>query len=228
MNATQMIIDLPLSPGMGREDFLVTESNRAAFAMIESWPSGAEASPLLALVGPPGSGKSHLAEIWRARTGALRATAADVSVQNLSALLSAGRLVLEDMPGDALDERAMFHLVNMAREGGARIVLVSRRFPSRWPVSLPDLASRLKAAQTAVLGPPDDELLRAVLVKLFADRQLKVGEGVISYLLTRMERSLDAARRIVAAVDRRALEEHANLTLPFVSRFMRRLEEEAP
>jgi len=209
---------------MGREDFFVTGANRAALEMVDAWPGGAERSPLLVVTGPAGSGKSHLAAIWRERTSALLAAPQDVVAENLPALLSAGRLVIEDMPGEKLDETAMFHLVNMAREHGAAVLLTSREFPSRWDIALPDLRSRLKAAQVAELGPPDDALLRAVLVKLFTDRQLKVGEGVISYMLARMERSLAAARELVEEIDRRALEEKANVTRPFVARLMRRRE----
>ncbi len=220
----QLAFDLPREPGMGREDFFVTEANRAALEMVDSWPLGGERSPLLVVTGPEGSGKSHLAAIWRERNSALMAAPRDVVAENLLALLSTGRLVIEDMPGEALDETAMFHLVNMAKEQGACVLLTSRDFPSRWNVALPDLRSRLKAAQVVELGPPDDALLRAVLVKLFTDRQLKVGEGVISYMLSRMERSLAAARELVEEIDRRALEERVNVTRPFVARLMRRID----
>jgi len=126
----------------------------------------------------------------------------------------------ETRAGVELDERGMFHLINMARETNAALLLASRQFPAQWPVSLPDLKSRLKAAQMAGLGAPDDDLLRAVLVKLFTDRQLRPAEGVISYMLTRMERSLEAARQLVAEIDRRALAEKSNITRPFVSRLI--------
>ena len=221
----QLTFDLPAEPGMSRDDFFVTGANRAALEMVEGWPAGEASSPLLALIGPPGSGKTHLAHIWRARTGALTAGPGDVTAENLPALLSAGHLVLEDMPSASLDETAMFHLVNMAREEGAAILLTSRMFPARWPVALPDLKSRLRAAQLAGLGAPDDDLLRAVLVKLFTDRQIRPAEGVISYMLTRMERSLAAARDLVEEIDRRALQERANITIPFVSRVMREMSE---
>ncbi len=221
----QLAFDLPITEGMSREDFFVTAANRDALEMVERWPeeSGGR-SPLLVLAGPPGAGKTHLAEIWRARTSALLAGPRDVRTEHIPSLLASGRLVLEDMPGRAPDETAMFHLINMARETGAAVLAVSREYPSRWPVSLPDLKSRLKAAQVVRLGAPDDALLRAVLVKLFADRQMKVGEGVISYMLLRMERSLAAARALVEEIDRRALEERANVTRPFVARLMRRRE----
>ncbi len=219
----QFIFDLPADPSMGREDFFVSGANRAALARVDNWPDEAARTPLLVLTGPPGSGKSHLAEIWRAATGALKAVAADVVEDNIPALLSSGFLVIEDAPGEGLDEVAMFHLVNMAREKGAFLLVTSRLFPAHWPVALADLKSRLKAAQVAELAPPDDELLRAVLVKLFTDRQLRPGEGVISYMLTRMERSLAAARELVEAIDRRALRERAEITRPFVARLMREM-----
>ena len=221
----QLAFDLPATPGMTREDFFVTDASRAALEMVENWPPEGQRQPLLALIGPAGSGKTHLAEIWRARTGALLAGPEDVRSENIPALVSTGFLVLEDMPGQALDERGMFHLINMARETNAAVLLASRQFPAQWPVSLPDLKSRLKAAQVAGLGAPDDDLLRAVLVKLFTDRQLRPAEGVISYMLTRMERSLEAARQLVAEIDRRALAEKSNITRPFVSRLMRQLRE---
>ena len=218
---SQLVFHLPLTPGMGREDFFVSQANHEAFELIEKWPGESNRSHLLVLTGPVGSGKSHLAEIWRARTSAARASVADVTVENVPRLLAAGALVIEDAPGEGLDERAMFHLINMARETSAAILVTSRGFPSRWPVALPDLKSRLKAALVAELGRPDDELLRAVLVKLFADRQLRIGEETVSYMLTRMERSLATARDLVDEIDRRALAEKANVTRAFVSRIMR-------
>ncbi len=228
MNGTprpeQLIFDLPIAEGMSAEDFLVTDSNRAAFEIIMRWPEDdvlAGSSPLLNLHGPEGSGKTHLAEIWRARTGALRAQPDDVCTDNLPALLSTGRLVIEDMPGAHLDETALFHLINMARENHARIMLTARTPPAAWPITLPDLATRLAAAQSVAIAPPDDALLRALLVKLFTDRQLRVPEEVISYLLVRMERSAAAAQRLVTLIDREALKHKAKITRPFVARLLK-------
>ncbi len=230
----QMAFDLPVRAGMSVADFVVTPANRAAFEAVQRWPvtgAGAArpASPLLVIVGPAGSGKTHLAEIWRARTGALVARAADIMEDNLPALLSRRHLVIEDMPGrpGALDERALFHLVNLARESGAALLATARTFPATWPVRLPDLKSRLKAAMAVEIGPPDDALLEALLVKHFADRQLKVDRAVIDYLLPRMERSPAAVARLVEAIDRAALAEKARITRPFVSRVLRRLAPDA-
>ncbi len=208
----QLVLELPLTPGMGREDFFVTSANAAAHETISTWPATPEDPPALALVGPPGSGKTHLSEIWRLEHDALRATPTELNVEAVPVLLSRGALLLEDMPGEKLDETALFHLLNMARQEGAHVLMTATGSPATWSIALPDLRSRLAALPIAVLGPPDDELLRVVLVKLFADRQLLVGADVISYLLLRMERSLKAAQELVAALDEAALSEHRRIT----------------
>ena len=119
----------------------------------------------------------------------------------------------------------MFHLLNLAREQGAYLLLTSREAPTGWKLTLPDLTSRLKAIPVATLGPPDDDLLRSVLVKLFADRQIAVDEAVVSYLVARIPRALGAADSLVAEIDRRALEEKAEVTRMFVGRVLAGLEE---
>ena len=220
----QLAFDLPLAPGMGREDFLVTPSNEAAFEAITRWPATPDDAHALALMGPPGSGKSHLAEIWRLEHDALKCAPADLAVDAVPTLLSRGALVLEDMPGLRLDETALFHLLNLARQEGAFVLITATDTPATWPVGLPDLKSRLAAMPFVELEPPDDMLLRAVLVKLFADRQLRVDEKVISYLLPRMERSLSAARRLVAALDDAALEERRNITRQLASKVLEEMQ----
>ena len=219
----QLAFDLPLEPGMAREDFLVTGSNRMAFEAVTRWPAAPGDVHALALVGPPGCGKTHLAEIWRMERDALRCTPADLSVEAVPTLLSRGALVLEDMPGESLDETALFHLLNLARQEGAFVLFTATASPATWPVALPDLKSRLAALPLVELEPPDDDLLRAVLVKLFADRQLRVDERVISYLLLRMERSLSAAERLVAALDAAALAERRNITRQLAAKVLEEL-----
>ena len=219
----QLVLELPLNPGMGREDFLVTPANEAAYEAISTWPTAPEDPPALALVGPPGSGKTHLGEIWRLEHDALRATPAELNVEAVPLLLSRGALLLEDMPGERLDETALFHLLNMARQEGAHVLMTATSSPATWNVALPDLRSRLSALPFVELGAPDDELLRAVLVKLFADRQLLVGEDVISYLLLRMERSLKAAEELVSALDEAALAEHRRITRPLARKVLEEL-----
>lgn len=214
----QMVLDLPHRTAQSRDDFLVTQSNRAAVEVIDrypDWPTYA-----MAISGPAGSGKSHLLEVWRRMSGANLVQAKAISEGAVPALMAKGALAIDNAPGDGLDERGLFHLLNVARQSGGRVLIASGMAPVAWRIGLPDLASRLKALPVAELGPPDDDLLRGVLVKHFADRQLAVDATVISYLLVRMPRSLDAARSLVAAIDRQALEEKAEITRSFVARLL--------
>jgi chromosomal replication initiation ATPase DnaA len=214
----QLAFDLPHRPASGRDDFLVTPSNAKAVALIDLWPNWP--SNTLILLGPAGSGKSHLAAVWREMTQALTVTAEDVTQAKVPRLLGAGALVIEDAPGSGLDEPALFHLMNLAREEKAHILITAKEPPVAWNLTLPDLLSRLKAAPSGRLGAPDDALLRGVLVKLFTDRQIAVDEAVLSYLLSRMPRELAAARLLVAEIDRRALEERAEVTRNFVGKVL--------
>jgi chromosomal replication initiation ATPase DnaA len=214
----QLALDLALAPAFGRDDFLVSAANEAALALIDRWP--AWPSRVVALVGPPGSGKSHLAAIWARASGAAVVDAAALTTAGVPALAEAGAVVIENAPHPALEERALFHLINLAREAALGVLIVAREDPARWPVQLPDLASRLKAATAVHIAPPDDGLLRAVLVKLFADRQLQVDEGAVSYLVARMHRSLGEARDLVAEIDTIALAEGAAVTRPFIARVL--------
>ncbi len=214
----QLVLDLGLRPAMGREDFLVAPSNEAAVAAIDRWPDWP--APVLVLVGPAGSGKTHLAEVWRTRCDAARIAANDLDEDMVKALGEAGTVILEDAPGPALNERALFHLVNHLRELGGYLLITSRSYPAQWAIALPDLATRLKAAAVTALSAPDDMLLRGVLVKLFQDRQIAVDEALISYMIARMERSMEAARTLVEEIDRRALAARAPVTRRFAGRVM--------
>jgi chromosomal replication initiation ATPase DnaA len=206
--AEQLAFRLPARPALGRGDFFVSPANAAAVGMVSDdarWPLGK-----LALVGPEGSGKTHLAHVWAAETGARILPAADLAGSVLPALAAAGRIAVEDMdraPGDAATERALFHLHNLLLEAGGRLLLSGRTAPARWPVALPDLHSRLAAMTVADLPVPDDALLSAVLVKLFADRQIAVSPALVAYLVPRIDRSFAAARDIVERLDRAALAE---------------------
>jgi chromosomal replication initiation ATPase DnaA len=215
----QLTFDLPHRAALGRDDFLVSSTNRQAVAMIDRWPDWL--NPGLILIGPPGSGKTHLAEVWRSRSGARMCSSAGLAVAEVPALLSQGAVVVENLPGAALDQPALFHLINLARETGGYLLLTSEAYPPSWNLSLNDLASRLKAMPIASLGEPDDDLLRGLLVKLFTDRQIAVDEPTIAYMLTHMERSAAFARRIVDTIDRIALAERAEVTRSFVARLLR-------
>lgn len=219
----QLVLDLPHRTASGRDDFLVTPSNAAAVAMVDRYPDWPHYG--VVLLGGAGSGKSHLLEVWRQAAGARLMATADIGAEPPDQLLSAGALAIDNAPGEALDERALFHLLNFARQTGGHVLIASETDPAHWPVALPDLASRLKALAVARLDPPDDVLLRGVLVKLFADRQLAVEEPVVSYLMLRMPRSLDAARALVAEIDRLALVEKAPVTRGLAARVLQQMTE---
>ena len=216
--ARQLAFDLPVRAAVGRQDFFVSAANAVAVDMIDQWPDWPACT--LFLVGPPGSGKSHLAHVWCGASGAPLISAGMLRTETVPEALKAGALALEDAPGLTLDERAFFHLMNHAREHRAFVLVTSQTLPAQWPVELADLKSRLRASPVVELKRPDDALLRAILVKHFADRQIAVEEAVVSYLVSRMERSFDAARRLVAEIDQRALAEKAEVTRGFVARVL--------
>jgi chromosomal replication initiation ATPase DnaA len=198
----QLALALDHAESFAREDFLSGPCNAAALAHIESWPDWPTTA--VALVGPEGSGKSHLAAIWTAAAGARVISGRALTQSDLLPSLATGALVVEDAA--SADDRALFHLINLAREQEAFLLLTARTLPSVWPVALADLASRLRAIPVVSLQPPDDTLLRAVLIKISADRQLNLDEGTVSYLSTHIERSFAAARAAVIALDDEALQ----------------------
>jgi len=214
----QLALALPHAESFAREDFLTGAPNEAALAMIERWPDWPDRA--LALVGPEGAGKSHLAAIWAETAGARRVSARALGQTDLIGALATGALVIEDAPA-RLDERALFHLLNLIREEEACLLITARAAPARWGVALPDLASRLRAVPAVALSAPDDALLRAVLVKLFADRQLGVDSSLVSYLVTRIERSFAAARAAVETLDREALRMQRPVTRALAAELMR-------
>ena len=208
----QLTFDLALPPPtFAREDFVVSDGNREALAWIDRWPDWPAAA--LAVSGPPGSGKTHLARIWAAQAKAAVLDAPDLegkSVPDLTALSQQHATILIDH-ADRAPERALFHLYNLMRERRAHLLLVAELPPAHWRISLPDLASRLRAAPAVAVAPPDDELLGSIILKQLSDRQLHAGPGVVQYLVARMERSAEAARRVVAALDQRALSERREI-----------------
>ena len=205
----QLALALPHAESFARDDFLIGASNGEALAMLERWPDWPDR--ILALAGPEGAGKSHLAAIWAERAGARRVSARALGETDLLHALATGALVVEDASGD-VDQRALFHLLNLVREEDGYLLLTARTAPATWGVALPDLASRLRAVPVVTVSAPDDALLRAVMVKLFADRQLGVDENLIAYLATRIERSFAAARVTVEQLDREALRQKRSVT----------------
>jgi chromosomal replication initiation ATPase DnaA len=214
----QLLLDLPHREALGRDDFLVTGSNSAAVALVDEWPNWPSHAAIL--VGPRGSGKSHLSNVWQQASHAVVLPLAELATANVAPLLASKALVLEDVTPDRFDPTALFHALNHARQQKGHILLTSEFEPKAWNVTLPDLASRLSAIPLVNILPPDDALLRGVLVKLFADRQVSVDEALISFVLARMPRSLQAAQILVAEVDRQALLAKAEMTRPFVSKIM--------
>jgi chromosomal replication initiation ATPase DnaA len=213
---------LDYAESFAREDFLSGPSNEAALALVDSWPAWPDR--IVGLVGPEGSGKSHLASIWAAMSGARFVAARSLREADVPTTLATGALVIEDIAERAFKERALFHLLNLAREDGAFVLLTARTAPPGWRVDIRDLASRLKAVPVVTLAPPDDALFRSVLVKLFADRQLGVDESLIGYVARRIERSFAAARTVVARLDQESIRQGRPLTRTFAAEILRQSE----
>ncbi len=222
MTARQLALDLGHRPALGQGDFLVSDSNADAVAWLDRWPDWPAGG--LALWGPPGCGKSHLVNVWRARSGARLLTADDLIAAPQALLEKGAAHIVLDCAGIALAEsgdRALFHLYNLLREAGGTLMLAERRPPARWTIGLADLRSRLVALPAVEVMAPDDDLIAGLLVKLFADRQLGVDRPVIDYLAARMERSFDSARQLVDAIDRDALSRRRRITVPLVAEVLR-------
>lgn len=199
----QLALALDHSESFAREDFLTGPSNAAAFDLIERWPDWPDR--VLLLVGPEGAGKSHLAAIWAQAAGARLVSGRALDNVSLPGMLATGALVVEDLSAGRYDERALFHLLNLVREEEAWLLITAGLPPAAAPIALNDLSSRVRSLPVVNLAAPDDALLRAVIVKLFADRQLTVEESLVAYLVTRIERTFAAARAAVERLDREAL-----------------------
>jgi chromosomal replication initiation ATPase DnaA len=217
MSVDQIPLDLDYRPGLTRADFAVAAANAEAFTALEQWPDWPSAT--LILTGPEGSGKSHLANIWRTRTGAREIAPDNIAVPTVPALIEGARAIVIDDAHRAPEE-ALLHIFNMTAERCGHLLLVSRDPPVRWNIALPDLRSRLLASPSFTIAPPDDELLRAVLIKLFADRQLTVPREIISYLALHGERSYAGAIQAVTALDSAALAESRRITVALLKRVL--------
>jgi len=199
----QLAFALPHAESLTRDNFLEGPANEAGLSLIESWPDWP--NRIMLLVGPEGSGKSHLAAIWAEQAGARSTSAHALTAADVPGALATGALVVEDLKPSDFDERAMFHLLNLAREDNASVLITARIQPSAFEVELRDLKSRLRAVPVVSLLQPDDLLFRGLIVKFCADRQLSIDESVVSYLVTRIERSYAAARQAVERLDSEAL-----------------------
>lgn len=218
----QLAFDLPADPRYGREDFLVGPANAAAYGLVEAWPNWPDT--VCVLTGPPGSGKSHLASIWATRAHAWTAAVAEVRAAAVPHLVSNGALVIEDIDrAEGRDEAALFHLLNLAREHGSPVLVTAAQPVEAMGLATADLRSRLRLAPGATILPPDDALLRAVLVKLFVDRQLVVDLAVVEALALRIDRSFGLARQVVTELDRDALGRGRRITRPLALAVLARL-----
>ncbi len=200
----QLPLDLAYRPALGSADFVVADANRDAVAWIDRWPDWP--AHALAIHGPKGCGKTHLAHVWRARSGAIALTAPPG--EGVAPPL---RVVLDEPRG--WPETAFLHLYNAVREAGGHLLIASEMPPARWGVALPDLASRLASIPAVALAAPDDELLISVMAKQFSDRGLEVNDDVLRYVAGRIERSFAAAAAMVEKIDRAALAEQRKVTL---------------
>jgi len=220
----QLTFDLPHRAALRRENFLVAPCNLDAVTWIDRWPEWP--GPATCLHGPAGCGKSHLLEVWRVRSDARICNADLLAEHGPAYFANAGAVALDDAE-QVRDEVALFHLFNLVKEAGGYLLLAAATPPGRWAVELPDLRSRLNASTAIGVSAPDDVLLSSLLAKLFADRQLKVTEDVIGYAVRRMERSFDAARRLVAALDALALAEKRAVGLSMVRDTLNRMADAA-
>ncbi|GMG81664.1 DnaA/Hda family protein [Paralimibaculum aggregatum] len=224
-------------PAQGREDYLVSDSNRAAITALDAaWPENR-----LALIGPPGCGKTHLARVWAAERGAVLRRAAALEPGEVAAL-AGGPVAVEDVdrlhapetgaaPAQAADravdpaaaERALLHLYNLAAANRQPLLLTGRRAPTQWRIALPDLASRLATLALAEISPPDDALLSSLVIKLCADRQLRVGPKVVTRLMRGIERSHAGVAQMVAALDEVSLTEGRTITPQLATEILNRM-----
>ncbi|MBN9071236.1 MAG: hypothetical protein J0H34_06435 [Rhizobiales bacterium] len=217
----QLPLDLGHAPRYSRDDLVVSPANRAAVALLDRWPDWH--APVTVLAGPTGSGKTHLAAVWRERAGARQLHAADLREPALAAA-DPRPVLIDDIDAGPIDEAGLFHLINAVLQAGTHMLVCSRRFPAAWGVALPDLASRLKAASVVEIGEPDDLLLAGVITKLFADRQVEIEPHVVQFLARRIERSLSAAIGVVDRLDRAALESKSRITRALAAEVIERLE----
>lgn len=207
MSADQFTLDLPVSQNFDRDSLLAGDANRAAIALLDAWPQWT--SPFALLAGPTGSGKSHIAHAWQARSNALVLPA---SAMNADLAQPPCHVLIDDIEPGRFSETDLFHLMNWVRQNGKTLLMTSTSWPGSWGVETPDLLSRLRAATTVEIHEPDDVLLRAVFIKLFTDRQLLVDAGVADYLVLRVERSLRSAIEVVDALDRVSLARQSRIT----------------
>jgi chromosomal replication initiation ATPase DnaA len=219
VRASQLVLDLPLPKSFDEADFFITPRNEFALRLVMAWPQWQ--APAAIVYGPPQSGKTYLANIWRNRAEAAFLAASELAAHAWTAPYAP--LVIEDVDATAFCETALFHHLNLAREHGASILMTAQAAPGQWQIALPDLRSRIRSYPAAEIEPPDEEHLAAALLKHFSDRQIEIAPDVIAYLVARIERSMAAAQAIACHLDKLALAEHRKLTRAFVAKALKDL-----
>jgi len=223
-HSKQLPLDLPHEPSFAREDFLAASANAEALRAIDAWP--AWAGRMLLLSGPAGSGKSHLGAIWARAARAATIEAPALIDAEPADLARSKAILIENVDRVGPAEANLFHLMNLARENDAFVLLTARGAPDSWGLRKRDLHSRLRLAPVVALGEPDEDLARAVLFKLFSDRQIAVDPAVIAYIALRIDRSLGAARAIVEALDKEALARGKAVTRAMAAAMLKDAEDE--
>ena len=206
----------------GRDDLLISERMAAAVAMIDNWP--AWPSPVVIITGPGGSGKSHLADIWRQASGAL--SIHPLAGAGASEVAAASPVVFEDADRTGFDDTELFHVINSVKQNGQSLLMTARAWPLSWDVELADLKSRLRAATMVEIGEPDEGDLAQLIVKLFADRQLNIDDKIVDYIVPRMERSYGAVQAVVERIDTLALARRTKVTRSIASEVISALSDE--
>jgi len=221
----QLLLDWPVNEKFAQADFLPSHSNEEAVRWIDAWPDwkrGDESFHCLIVYGPDGCGKTHLAHVWKDISNAVVLKLAQLPDLDF---MSGDNFVfvIEDVDqciGSFQFEENLFHLYNWVKEQGGFLLLTARKRPKLWSLTLADLSSRLLASEAVQIKAPDDNLIKAILIKQFSDRQIKLTEDVINYILPRTERSFEAVRRLVKSIDRISLIEKKKITTSVVRRVL--------
>jgi chromosomal replication initiation ATPase DnaA len=219
LEVEQLVLDLPHRESWDEADFFITPHNEAAVRLLQAWPDWQ--APAAVIFGPPKCGKTYLAKLWQKRSQGEFVPLSELREHSWAPPYSA--LVIEDIGSEPFCETALFHHLNLAREHATSILLTACTPPGQWSISLPDLRSRVRSYPTAEITQPDEEHLAALLLKHFTDRQIEVTPEVITFLASRMERTMAAAQQLTAALDQLALSERRRITKPFASKVLKRL-----